>query len=283
LEAAAPAADDAFAASLAEIEWSRPWFRPFAEPGAALATAVRGGADLRAMLDEFAAGRDLCNARGQPLRFIAQDALPDGVAYEAHIFATGAVPTRDNLHDFFNALVWLRFPHTKRQLNRIQADVIDREGVRAGRGGARDAATLFDENAVLFLSADRGLASALTGFAWQQLFVDARAAWGRDCAIVPFGHALLEKLVRPYKSVTAHAWTLPFAPHAQQAALPELDERLAASLLAAAEGDALKGGRSFAPLPVMGIPGWCAENADADFYADTTVFRPGRRRDLPAS
>ncbi|WP_354683195.1 DUF3025 domain-containing protein [Cupriavidus necator] len=270
----ATAAGATFAAALAGIDWSRPWFQPFAAQGAALAAAVQGGADLRAALDAQAAALDLRNARGLPLRFIAQHALPYGSAYEAHIHATGEVPTRDNLHDFFNALIWLHFPRAKRVLNQVQAEVIAREGVRTMRGGVRDAATLFDENAVLFLSADEELADALKGFAWQRLFVDARAAWGARCAVVPFGHALLEKLVQPYKSVTAHAWTLPLAP-GQQA----LDAVLAESLQAAVRAGALRGGRSFAPLPVMGIPGWCDDNAQPDFYADTTVFRAGRRRD----
>lgn len=271
------AAGEPFAAALAGIDWSRPWFRPFAVHGAALAAAVQGGADLRNALDARAAALDLRNARGLPLRFIAQHALPHGSAYEAHIDATGAVPTRDNLHDFFNALVWLHFPRTKRVLNQIQAEVIAREGVQTARGGVRDAATLFDENAVLFLSNDDGMTAALRGFAWGRLFVEGRARWECDCAVVPFGHALLEKLVQPYKSVTAHAWTLPLVPGD-----PAPDAVLARSLQSAADAGALRGGRSFAPLPVMGIPGWCEDNADPDFYADATVFRPGRRRDRDA-
>ncbi|SPR98938.1 DUF3025 domain-containing protein [Cupriavidus taiwanensis] len=271
------AAGEYFAAALAGIDWSRPWFQPFAAHGAALAAAVQGGADLRRELDARAAALDLRNARGLPLRFIAQHALPDGSAYEAHIHATGEVPTRHNLHDFFNALVWLHFPQAKRALNRIQADVIAHEGVKTTRGGVRDAATLFDENAVLFLGTDEDMTAALRGFAWRRLFVDSRSLWGRDCAVVPFGHALLEKLVQPYKSVTAHAWTLPLVPGD-----PALDAVLAGSLQSAADAGALRGGRSFAPLPVMGIPGWCEDNADPDFYADATVFRPGRRRDPEA-
>ncbi|WP_432259224.1 DUF3025 domain-containing protein [Cupriavidus sp. TMH.W2] len=269
------AADESFVAALAGIDWSRPWFQPFAAQGAALAAAVQGGTDLRALLGAHAARLGLRNARGLPLRFIAQQALPEGSAYEAHIHATGEVPTRDNLHDFFNALIWLHFPQAKRVLNQIQAEVIAREGVQTARGGVRDAATLFDENAVLFVSAVPGLADALKGFAWQRLFVEVRQAWGSDCAVVPFGHALLEKLVQPYKSVTAHAWMLPLAPH--QAAGPSLDAMLAESLVGAARAGTLRGGRSFAPLPVMGIPGWCGDNADSGFYADTSIFRPGRR------
>lgn len=264
-------AASALTAQLAQIDWSRPWFRPFAAAGTRLADALRDGADLREQLSRMAAELALRNARGLPLTFVAQADLAAGAAYEAHIHATGAVPTRDNLHDLFNALVWLYFPHAKRTLNALQAEVIAREGVQGGRGGLRDAATLFDENAVLFLTDDGALEDALRGFAWERLFVDAREAWGQRCTVVPFGHALLEKLVRPYKSVTAHAWPL-------AGVLPEaLDDTLAVSLRTAASQDALRGGRSFAPLPVMGIPGWCDENADPAFYTDTTVFRPGRR------
>jgi hypothetical protein len=41
-------------------------------------------------------------------------------------------------------------------------------------------------------------------------------------------------------------------------------ERLAASQ------DASK---PFAPLPVLGVPGWHAGNVDAEFYANSAVFR----------
>ena len=32
----------------------------------------------------------------------------------------------------------------------------------------------------------------------------------------------------------------------------------------------------FTPLPLLGIPGWCAGNADVCFYDDAQVFRPRR-------
>lgn len=258
---------------LSAIDWTRPWFRPFAG-SAASAPAFTGG-DLRQALNASAAHLPhLRNARGLPLRFVPQADLPEGVAYEAHIYASGHVPTRDNLHDAFNALVWLHFPETKRLLNRLQAEAIARDGVGHVRGGLRDAATLFDENAVIFVSRDASLFDALCGFAWHELFVSQRHAWHARCTVVPFGHALLEKLVQPYKSVTAHAWWIPAAPDTP---LDQLDRLLADSLAGAADAGRLAGGRSFAPLPVLGIPGWCDGNADPSFYADTSVFRPGRR------
>jgi hypothetical protein len=32
--------------------------------------------------------------------------------------------------------------------------------------------------------------------------------------------------------------------------------------------------KPFEPLPVLGVPGWCADNAQPQFYDDTQVFRP---------
>jgi len=40
---------------------------------------------------------------------------------------------------------------------------------------------------------------------WQRLFVDLRPLWCQ-AHLVLFGHALLEKLVVPRKSITAHVY-----------------------------------------------------------------------------
>lgn len=144
------------------------------------------------------------------------------------------------------------------------------------RGTLRDALTLFDENAALFVTADRTLADALRGFSWQQLLVAARDAWGTRCEARLVGHALLEKLVAPYKSCTAHAWIVEVGddyfswPDAQRAA--HVDARIAGEL---ATRDLTS--RDFAPLPVLGVPGWCEANAAPAFYDDPAVFRSGRR------
>ena len=91
------------------------------------------------------------------------------------------------------------------------------------------------------------------------------------------GHAIHEKALAPYKGVTAKALVVPTA--VEMLAQPGdaltafLDERAAAHL--AAPG-ALASTRAFHPLPILGIPGWTAENADPGYYDDATVFRPGR-------
>lgn len=267
------------ASGFADIDWARPWFAQHATRGRRWQQAALAG--YGCYLDELNADARASaqrTGRGLPLAFIAQDDLPEGAAYEAHIAATGCVPTRHNLHDFFNALTWFAFPRIKATLNARQSAAIDVLGVGATRGDARDALTLFDENAVLYVSSDPALAAALRGFDWRTLFVANRERWGAHCEVRVFGHALLDKLIAPYAACTAHAWVVDAPteyfewPRAQRDAW--LDEAVGAKLAA----DADLNGRSFSPLPVLGIPGWWQQNDDMAFYDDKSVFRPGRRR-----
>ncbi len=187
---------------------------------------------------------------------------------------TGRVPTRANLHDFFNALMFLQFPRAKARLNRLQSVAIARDGVRAVRGSVRDAATLIDENAVLVISDRADIVEALRRHDWPSLFQDQRAVWMSQVNVVAFGHALLHKLVHPYKAITAHALhvALPSSSSIHDIdcwMAAALDEQLSSSLLM--------------PLPVLGIPGWWKQNENPDFYGDRTVFRPAKmRRDRKA-
>ena len=154
----------------ADIDWSMPWFAQFAARGVRWQqAAIAGETQLLAAMNADAAHSLQLTGRGQRLAFIAQDELPPGAAYEAHIAATGCVPTRHNLHDFFNASVWFAFPRIKAALNARQSAAIDALGVGPTRGGVRDALTLFDENALLFACADPALRTALRGFDWRTL------------------------------------------------------------------------------------------------------------------
>ena len=201
---------------------------------------------------------------GGAVEFVPQSDLPADIAYEAFIFSHKRIPTRDNLHDFFNGLCWLRFPQTKLRLNFLQAQEIATEGVRATRGPLRDALTLFDEN-VLLLQASDDLWHALNLRDWKKLFGELRDEW-QSAHIVIFGHALLEKLVAPYKSITAHVFRIPSDVDAkdEQALDDWLSNNLQPEYLAT---------KPYLPLPVLGIPGWWPENEDLSFYSDTQVFR----------
>ncbi|MDR5819177.1 DUF3025 domain-containing protein [Caballeronia sp. LZ043] len=264
-------------AGFADIDWTRPWLASIEARGRRWqAAALAGHADYLAVLNADAFDATHVTGRGARLAFIAQDALPAGASYEGHIAETGCVPTRHNLHDFFNASMWFAYPRIKAALNARQAEQIAALGIGPTRGAVRDALTLFDENAVFFISADAALTDALRGFDWRALFVAGRAAWGTRCEARIFGHALLEKLVAPYKACTGHAWIVEVP--ARYFSLDDdgrrafIDESVAARI-AAGPFDS----RAFAPLPVLGVPGWCEANADAAFYDDSTVFRPGRR------
>ncbi|MEO6322940.1 MAG: DUF3025 domain-containing protein [Polaromonas sp.] len=205
--------------------------------------------------------------RGQksPIRFVPQSQLPPGDAYERYIFNSGSVPTRDNLHDFFNGLCWMRFPETKKRLNQLQAAEIAAAGVVPLRGPVRDALTVFDENAA-FLVAPQPLWDALIDRDWQRLFIELRPLW-QQAQLILFGHALLEKLVYPRKPITAHVYRA----QAAMNSIANLDAWAATSLSAATLAN-----KPFTPLPVLGVPGWWADNEDFSFYDDRSVFRPPR-------
>ncbi|MFZ6771087.1 DUF3025 domain-containing protein [Undibacterium sp. SXout7W] len=256
------------------IDWSAAWFDTVRDQAQHLISA----ADWRIRLNQLASDRQLHNHRDLPLQFIPQEELPEGIAYEAHISASGKVPTRENLHDFFNALVWLTFPAIKRQLNSLQAQQIAELGIGKSRGPARDAATIFDENSALLVvensAAGDALIQALRAHEWSSAFIQQRQAFRQYAEVWSFGHALMEKLVRPYKAITAHAWILRVAP-AYFVDSPEekrryIDRQLAQQLMTHPLTTA-----DYTPLPVLGIPGWWPQQ-DAAFYADTSVFRSRR-------
>jgi hypothetical protein len=192
-------------------------------------------------------------------RFVEHAARPANEAYEAFIARTRRVPTRDNLHDLFNGLMWLSYPQTKRRLNELQAQHIAAQGTSGPRGALRDALTVFDENAAV-LQAPAELLDALRRRDWQTLFITRRSDW-QSARLVIFGHALLEKLLQPRKAITAHAW-----------AIEELTDAALASSLTPERLTS----KPFLPLPVLGVPGWWSANEDPRFYDDPDVFRPLR-------
>jgi hypothetical protein len=262
---------------VSEIDWARQWMAhlmPFAE-------RIGNVADWRALFNAIAEETDIRNYRNFPIRFVEQSDLPAGMAYEAFIGETGCVPTRNNLHDFFNGLVWLRFPRVKARLNALQAAEIAKNaastltGAPAVRGRLRDAITIFDENAAILLVSDPWIVEALRAHDWNAVLWAGRKNFDVSWSVSLFGHALMEKLAHPFKSITAHAWplavgkdffSLPFEERTQQ-----LDFLIAPKLSSTLRTS------DFSPLPVLGIPGWW-ENQDEAFYADQSVFRPKRIR-----
>ena len=247
---------------IGNINWRSPWLLTFRRVGWTFENARIAGKTLPEALNDL---------QISPVQFVPQSALPDGQAYEAFIHKTSQVPTRENLHDFFNGLCWIHFPKTKKRLNELQAAQIAQDGIGQVRGRVRDALTLFDENAA-FLSAPDALWQALAGKDWHTLFVTRRELWA-DARLTLFGHALLEKLESPRKAITAHVYRVWPATRS----IADLDHFVAADLSA----DVLAT-KPFAHLPVLGVPGWWPDNENAGFYADTSVFRKLRAPVQPA-
>jgi hypothetical protein len=242
---------------LAAPDWTAPWHEPWHRRGPEIEARLAAGVPLH----------DVLNACGAPVRFVPASELPGREPYERFVFERRACPTRENLHDFFNALCWIGAPRTKARLNELQAQEIARAGIGTVRGPVRDAVTIFDENGAV-LHAPAPLWEALLARAWRRAFVELRPMW-RQARLTIVGHALLEKLVRPRKDLTAHVLALPAPPGALEALDGWLAQQLTAPLLA---------GKPFTPLPVLGIPGWCSGNEEFSFYDDPVVFRPAAAR-----
>ena len=239
-----------------QINWNSPWWEPVRSLGQPALASWMAGAGVAQALNTIGPA---------PVCFLPHDALAEGQAYERFIFERSAVPTRDNLHDFLNGLIWLRYPLSKRRMNALQAQEIAVNGVQATRGPVRDAVTVFDENGAL-LAAPEPLMSALRERRWDELFGPMRPLWGQ-ARLWLLGHAALEKLVSPYKSITAHVLAVPEELRTPEEADEWLADWLSAERLVP---------KPFVPLPLLGIPGWWAENEEGSFYDDKAVFRPKR-------
>ena len=297
-----------------ERRWDEPWWAGIADSLACSAACPSPTARL-AWLNQEAQQRRCCTAQGMPIRFIdARECA--GQPYEAGIEASGAVPTRvvgdGAWHDLFNAIIWLHWPRSKAQINRLHGCAT--ASPSGTRGGLRDRLTLLDENGMIWVEPDPELCSWLRARRWNALLFEGRARWPQ--ALHLFGHALLHKMMRPFKAITAHVLILesrdttptPTSPRSSPSppkstststspsASPStstpaplavagmrdvaaVDRLLAERLSTLADSGQHSIGRfALHPLPVLGIPGWCAANRDATFYDDASVFREARGR-----
>ena len=215
----------------------------------------------------------LCSGEGYRVRFVDSERLADE-PYELRIYRTGKVSTRlNNWHDLFNALVWARFPATKAAMNACHYHAwSDQKG--GSRGQTRDALTLFDECGVIVFSSDEDLLRALAERRWSDAFL--RQNFHSEAGVAICGHAMLEKYLAPYKSMTAKALLVHADSRIQELPRTEqlqaLDEAIAARLIS---GEILSKPAHLSPLPLAGIPGWWPldEQSDEMFYADQQVFR----------
>ena len=156
------------------------------------------------------------------------------------------------------------------------------EQKNGSRGRLRDALTLFDECGVIVFSNNLEILTSLAGRRLAEAFQND--AFGSEVQITVCGHAMLEKYLSPYKSMTAKALLLhvdsDFLKLPRQDRLTRLDELIARKML---DRTILTQPASLAPLPLAGIPGWWpVEKQNDEFYDDAQVFRAPPTRFTPA-
>lgn len=201
--------------------------------------------------------------------------LADGLHYEQRI-ERGQIATRPcNWHDLFNALVWARYPAVKAALNARQCQDIERNPP-GQRTRAQAALTQFDETGVIVRVRDASLLHAWGRHDWHALFVDGAARWrSGDIAIsAVFGHALMEQALLPSRLLVGKCVVVQGDDDAQ------VVEQVAQAI---ARADVLNDPLELRPLPLMGIPGWHADQ-DHAFYQRIEYFRPaGAGRVYPST
>jgi hypothetical protein len=201
--------------------------------------------------------------------------LADGLHYEQRI-ARGQIATRPcNWHDLFNALVWAHYPALKVALNARQCQDIERN-LPGQRTRAQAALTQFDETGVIVRVRDASLLHAWDRHDWQALFVEGATQWrSGDIAVsAVFGHALMEQALLPSRLLVGKSLVVQGDDH------PKAVEQVARAI---ARADVLNDPLELRPLPLMGIPGWHADQ-DETFYRQVEYFRPARAgREYPAA
>lgn len=202
--------------------------------------------------------------------------------YEPRIYLKGEVQVRrDNWHDLLNALVWLTFPRSKAALNERHYDALleQKAAGSQNRGPVRDVMTLFDEGGVIVAARDLALLRLIEGFAWKDLFWRNRARVMTDMCFCLFGHALYEKALRPFTGITGRGILFEvdagFFTSPLSVQLERLDAMLAVRLN---DTSRLNSTGELAPVPILGVPGWCADNVRESYYDNPDYFRCGRRR-----
>jgi hypothetical protein len=222
------------------------------------------------------------NAAGRAVRCVAQSAHPQNFEdkYEPRIFLRGEIQVRPGeWHDVFNALAWLTFPRAKAALNEGHFRALEQQRPRVGgnRTPAQDALTLLDESGVLVVTAKVELGELLAAHAWKELFWKRRADVVRSMRFYLLGHGLGEKMLQPFVGVTGRGLlcTMPdeFIALPLKHQLPVLDAHVAARI---ADTRSPLTSRTLVPVPLLGVPGWCADNEQESYYDNTGYFRARR-------
>ncbi len=198
------------------------------------------------------------------------------IDFERRVVEQNELIVRPNsLHDLLNVLVWLAFPKTKRAISEAHVTL----GVNANgktRPRRRDVLTLFDESGIIVLSENDALPVMNQQHQWCELFVTHRTTFTQQARPILFGHGAMEQLGKQlpqvHRGLTVKALWFPLP---VSSSLAQIDDYLATRVVS---GESLGEQERSIPMPVLGLPGWFAENESPDCYDDESVFRPKRSK-----
>jgi Protein of unknown function (DUF3025) len=195
------------------------------------------------------------------------------IEFERSIVERGEIIVRpNNAHDEMNALVWRAFPKTKLAISKTHVALGETADGKT-RPRRRDVLTLFDEAGLIMLCERDDLRQMNERHQWRSLFLDHRTDFIRDAKPILFGHGAMEQLaLKPHRGLTVKVLWLPLKP---ASSLDIVDDYLATRI---ERNELLTASERRIPLPLLGIPGWFAENEDPCCYDDTETFRPLRRK-----
>lgn len=228
-----------------------------------------------ATYNRLASEKGLIGGGGQPIQFVPP-AFEKDSNYEVKIFLSGAIETRVTVkHDLLNAWVWLTFPQAKAAVNAGHYHALQARSPQAHRSGIEDALTLLDENGAVVVCSDPELVALLKNAQWKNVFWQQRVNTLSRMRIFLFGHGLLEKALHPYVGMCAHS--VIFLVQTEFFSLDLTDQlksvdQLLAYYLAKLGPDFNT--RALTAVPLLGFPGYFADNTAESFYDNLDYFRP---------
>jgi|SRR6478735_4326622 len=218
--------------------------------------------------------RDLPSALPPWFDFAEQDRaqLLEAGSFDRLLARTKSIPTRlHSFHDLLGGLIWLHFPALKTAIHQAQL-----AGEPAARGPRENAATHLDESGVLVLSSEPTFFESLTALDWVRVFWERRAQLSQTTRFLVFGHGLLDSLRDPHPRLMGMALFARIT-H-EHLLLGDTEFRLFSdAALARRLPEFLSEPGLLAPLPVLGVPDWSANQSRA-YYEDQRYFRTVRQR-----
>ncbi len=256
-----------------------PWPQPEVVPFAQLPMLQNSWRGRWPHLDELNAGLQAACAEAGIARefaFAWQDASveADGLSFEQRIGLRGQIATRpESLHDYYSALMWLRFPRIKCAINELHCRGIAEHGPKQ-RSRHQQAITHLDEAGAFVVSSNDTVLAALDGHNWVRAFFELQSVWATEVDTRLFGHAVFELLHQPHLLMACKVIVVQVGPEYFALSSPQrdvfLDALIAPALLASEQAADPK---DLATVPVSGIPGWTTQTQNEAFYRSAPCFR----------